>query len=75
MSWVPCPYCDASGFAGEVTYEPCPRCSGLGELPSEGMIEAAAKAINDWYSGPHVDYTGEAGAALVAARQYELREK
>ena len=67
----------------ELRAESCPTCSGLGELPSEGMIEAAAKGmvsafgglppVSEWDHSPEwwANRKREATAALVAARKWE----
>lgn len=83
-SWVPCPDCEGRGwvYVGLVDYntgEPeavdCPKCSGLGELPSDGLIEAAVRAVGTNREGfAWIDKT-QARAALVAARVYQSREK
>lgn len=80
-AWVSCSDCNGSGneqvrSMGEFvnTGNPCPSCSGLGELPSDGLVEAVAKELwdDDFKSGTVDDL---ARAALVAARLYELRGK
>lgn len=85
-SWVPCETCGGSGCTElsrsdhTCADNPCLSCSGLGELPSDGLVEAAAVAISgsaslkgfaaSWKKW----YRSQARAALVAARKWE-REK
>lgn len=99
-SWEKCPECDGKGWFNTAStsasvgilpattiVDPCPRCSGLGELPSDGLVEAVAKGLWAEEQMSHdlnkrvpwsmtlkwerENFAVLARAALVAARVYE----
>lgn len=82
--WEDCEYeeCNGSGIAAHFCEESrdrcargehpeCSNCQGLGLVPPDGMVEAAAKAMEPLAPNAPLRWYAMARAALVAAARWE----